>query len=252
MATATVESVVAASPGAAQPQEVIVYSRTSLFYWWPIWAVGYALAILTYFQGEQTAFSDAVVIMHPSKNLGVIYTVVFLLVLLMTNVTVRGIESLTVIIAVLAMTFLFAYMGWWDSIFSAISALAIFMNLGFYVFFSTAIFLIWALAFFIFDRLNYWRFRPGQMIYQRVFGGGAQTYDTHGMSVAKLRDDLFRHWILGFGSGDLQIAITGARKADFTVPNVLSIGSKLDSIQRLVSMKPDENLSMVTAAGQPA
>lgn len=251
MSTAQLEPAVGAAPRAAAPEEIIVYSRTALFYWWPVWVVGYLLALLTYFQGEQTAFSDAVVIMHPSKNLGVIYTVVFLLVLVMTNVTVRGVESLTVIIAVLALTFLFAYMGWWDNIFSAISALAIFMNLGFYVFFSTAVLLLWAFAFFIFDRLNYYRFRPGQMVHQRFFGGGAQTYDTHGMSVAKLRDDLFRHWILGFGSGDLQIAITGARKVDFTVPNVLSIGSKLTAIQRLVSMKPDENLPVVTAAGQP-
>lgn len=252
MSIAQVETVLAAPPRATQPQEIVVYSRTALFYWWPVWAMGYVLALITYLQGEQTLLGDVVVIMHPSKNLGVIYTVVFLLVLVMTNVTVRGVESLTVIIGVLAITFLFAYMGWWDSVFDVVSALAIYMNLGFYVFFSTSVFLLWALAFFIFDRFNYWRFRPGQMIHQRVLGGGAQTYDTHGMSVVKLRDDLFRHWILGFGSGDLQIAITGARKVEFTVPNVLSIGSKLDAIQQLVSMKPDENLPIVTAAGQPA
>ncbi|MBM4071306.1 MAG: hypothetical protein FJ271_20565 [Planctomycetes bacterium] len=252
MSVAQLDSVVAAPPRAAPPQEVVVYSRSSLFYWWPVWAIGYVLALVTYLQGEQTAFNEAVVLMHPSKNLGVIYTVVFLLVLLMTNVTVRGIASLTVIITVLALTFLFAYLDWWDNIFSAVSTLAIYMNMGFDIFFSTSVFILWASAFFLFDRMNYWRFRPGQLIHERVFGGGAQTYDTHGMSVAKLRDDLFRHWILGFGSGDLQIASTGARKEEFTVPNVLSIGSKLQVIQRLVSMKPDESRSVVTAAGGPA
>ena len=54
-----------------------------------------------------------------------------------------GIASLTVIITLLAVTFLFAYLRWWDDIFRAMGRLAVFMNLGFYVFFSTAVLLAW-------------------------------------------------------------------------------------------------------------
>jgi hypothetical protein len=164
---------------------------------------------------------------------------------------VRGIASLTVIVTILAVTFLFAYLGWWDDVFEAFGALAMYMNLGFYAFFSTGIFLVWALAFFVFDRFNYWKFRPGQVVHHMVFGGGEQSFDTHGISIYKLRDDLFRHWILGLGSGDLHIATTGAAKHTFTVPNVLFIGGKLHEIQRLAAMKPDEDLAVTTVITAP-
>jgi hypothetical protein len=166
-------------------------------------------------------------------------------------VAVRGIGSLTVIIGVLAITFLFAYLGWWDDIFYALTFLAMYMNLGFYIFFSTALFAIWALAFFVFDRFNYWTFKPGQMVHHQTFGGGEQTHDTQGMAVNKLRDDLFRHWILGLGSGDMQIGTSGATKAEFVVPNVMFIESKLREIQRLVAMKPDQSQN-VTVLGDPS
>src|SRR5262249_41621028 len=150
-----------------------------------------------------------------SHNLGVIFTFVLLLVILITHSTVRGAASLTVIVTLIAVTLFFAYMNWWDDILRAIGDLAMFMNLGFYLFFSIALFLIWALAVFFFDRFHYYSFRPGQMVTGAVLGGGEQTFDTRGMSVEKKRDDLFRHWVLGLGSGDLHIATTGAKKAEF-------------------------------------
>jgi hypothetical protein len=251
-ATVQTQSPAAAGAGFTAPMRVVVVPHSTLFYWWPVWAVGYILALLTLMQGQTVQFGDTPVLMHPSKNLGVIYTIVFTLVVLMTNVTVRGLASAVVIAVVLALTFLFAYLDWWDDIFDALGRLAIFMNLGFYVFFSTAVFGMWLAALFIFDRLNYWEFRPGQAIHHTVFGGGARAFDTHGMSVYKLRDDLFRHWLLGVGSGDLHVATTGATHREYVLPNVLFIGSKLPRIQELVAMKPDENAVPATVtAGAP-
>lgn len=232
------------SPLPDQTREIVVYSHSALIYWWPVWVLGYILAVVTYFEGVPTRLGDGddavTVIVHPSKNLGVIYTVVTLLVIVMTNATVRGLASAMVIVTLLMMIFAFAYFGLWDDIFAAVRNLAIYLNLGFYVMFSTAILIIWAAAFFVFDRLQYWVFRPGQAVRHEVFGDGNRTYDTHGMSVYKLRDDLFRHWILGLGSGDLHIATTGAQHNEFIVPNVMFIGWKLPRIQRLVAMEPDE------------
>jgi hypothetical protein len=232
--------------------EVTVYGHSPLFYWWPIWATGYIMALITYFDGVRVQFADATVIIDPSKALGVVFTVIFLLVILMTNAAVRGTASLTVIVSILALTFFFAFMGWWDSIFRAISGLAMFMNLGFYVFFSTALFVIWALSVFIFDRFEHWTFRPGQAVHHMFMGGGEQTYDTQGMSVFKLRSDLFRHWVLGMGSGDLHIATTGAKPQEFVVPNVLFIGTKLRHIEELVSMKPNEFVEDIRQIRRPA
>jgi hypothetical protein len=221
--------------------EITVYAHSNLLYWWPVWTLGYLLAALTYFEGYTINMGDMEVVVHPSKNLGVIYTMVFLLVVLLTNATVRGLASAMVIVCLIAVTLFFAYMDWWEDIFNLVGRLAIYMNLGFYVLFSSAIFLMWLLGVFVFDRLEYWTFRPGQAIRHMVFGGGSRTYDTNGMSVYKLRDDLFRHWLLGLGSGDLHVATTGAHGEDFVVPNVMLIGYKLPHIQRLVAMKPDES-----------
>jgi len=250
MSTAQAEKT--GSPLALETEnEVRIYAHTSLIYWWPVWAVGYLLAMLTWAQGEPTKFADFEVLIHPSKNLGVIYTMTFFLVILMTNVSLRGYASATFVAVLVSLTFAFAWFGWWGDIFHAFNNLAIFMNFGFYLFFSTAVFLVWAANTFIFDRLDYWKFRPGQVVHIRVFGGGEETFDTHGMSVQKLQDDIFRHWVLGLGSGDMLIAITGAKKEEVVVPNVMFIESKLRKIQRLVAMKPDQTQN-TTVLGDPS
>jgi len=251
MSTAQTQQPVVEHGDPVERKLVTVYSHSRLFYWWPVWVIGYVLAALTYFQGRIFTFADAEVMIHPSKNLGVIFTVVTLLVLLMSHSSVRGAASLTVVIAILAVTFLFAYLGWWDNIFSAVGYLAMFMNLGFYIFFSTGLLTIWALAFFIFDRMTYFQFYPGQMVRCSVLGGAEQTYNTNGLSVNNLRDDLFRHWVLGLGSGDLHIVVTGAVRAEFDVPNVLFIDKKLRRIQQLIAMRPDETNADVVTAGAP-
>lgn len=236
-------------------QEITIYSHSPIFYWWPVWAVGFALALVTSLQGVEVTFTQGdytrKVWMHPSHNLGVIFTFTFLLVIIITHSTVRGPASLTVIVALIAMTLFFAYMGWWDEILNAVGNLAMFMNMGFYLFFSTALFVLWASAVFVFDRFRYYTFRPGQMISGAFIGGGEQTFDTRGMSVEKLRDDLFRHWVLGLGSGDLHIAATGARKAEFVIHNVLFVDRKVEAIQRLAAMKPDADRENVMTAGTP-
>lgn len=249
----TVMQEAASSPAARpnQPREVTVISHSPIFYWWPVWAVGYLFAILTAMQGQTYQFQDTEVLIHPSRTLGVVFTMIFTLVILMTHFSVRGVASITVIVSIIAVIFIVAYFGWWDYVLNALGNLAIFMNLGFYVFFSSAIFLLWAMAVFVFDRATYWVIRPGQIVKVTLFGSGEETYDTHGTSIEKKRDDLFRHWILGLGSADMYIAITGARKATFTIPNVLFIGSKLEKIQALIALKPDQLPSTVLTAGDP-
>jgi hypothetical protein len=234
-----------------RPREVRVFSHSGLLYWWPVWAVGYLFALLTWMQGVPATFGDVEVIMHPSKSLGVIFTLVFLLVIVLTHLAVRGVASMTVIVSLMALTIFFLYMGWWEDIVRVMGRLAIYMNLGFYVIFSSAVFIVWALTVFVFDHFDYWAFHPGQLVHHTFFGGGEQSFDTRGMSVTKLRNDLFRHWILGMGTGDLHISATGARQAEFVVPNVLFIGSKLHQIEELVAEKPDDKPANIVTVGTP-
>ena len=159
---------------------------------------------------------------NPSKDLGVIFTLVFFLVILITNVTVRGLSSLVVILVIVLGVVLVLYFGWWDQLTNAFNAISIHMNMGFYVCFSTLIFLVWAISTFVYDRLSYWRVTPGQITHEFLIGGAAKSYDTRGMVFEKERNDLFRHWILGLGSGDLNISTTGGRESIFLCPTSCS------------------------------
>ena len=53
------------------------------------------------------------------------------------------------------------------------------------------------------------------------------------MPIEKHRDDLFRHWVLGLGSGDLTVRTAGATPHQFTLSNVLFIGSKRLQVEEM-------------------
>jgi hypothetical protein len=220
-------------------EQVIIYSHSNLFYWWPVWAVGFLMAFLTYLDGMQIQLGNFQEWFHPSQNLGVIWAFTLFLVILITSVPVRGLASLVVILTAIAVTLLFAYLRWWDEILAWFGRLSIHMNMGFYMFFSTLLFLVWALNTFVFDRMSYWRIKPGQVTQEFVFGAGAKSYDTNNMTLEKYRDDIFRHWVLGLGSGDLRIRPMGAGREDIYVPNVLFIGAKAEAVRHLIATEPD-------------
>jgi hypothetical protein len=175
----------------------------------------------------------------PSKNLGVLYTIILLVVVFVTNVPLRGLWSGIAVLVVALISVLFAWLGVWNSILSLFGQVTIQMNLGFFLFFSTVLFVIWAAITFGFDRMAYWKFRPGQVTYEFVFGGGEKAYDTTGMTVEKLRDDIFRHGLLGFGSGDLVLHSPSAGREDLVISNVLNIGAKVERLQKLVAQRPN-------------
>ena len=96
--------------------ELRIYSHSNLLYWWPVWVVGYLMAFLTWIDGQYVDFGDHSELVAKEKWLGVVFTVVLFLVILMTNVTLRGVASAMAILAVLFIAVLFAYLGWWESI----------------------------------------------------------------------------------------------------------------------------------------
>lgn len=269
-------------PATEPPREVIIYGHTALFYWWPVWVLGYIFAIATWIHDTRVAIVPAnsdyrrevkidgkvqqpgtiilpegsgvlskveehngktvpVERIHDSKNLGVIFSIVLFLVVMITNVPLRGLSSAIVVSLILLLTVFFAYMDWWESIFHALGQLAIHMNMGFYVFFSTLLFIAWAGVTFIHDRMSYWHITKDQITHEYVVGGGQKSYNTEGMAFEKLRDDMFRHWVLGGGSGDLimyPMQSAGASREELQIHNVLFVGKKLAMIQELIASKP--------------
>jgi hypothetical protein len=219
-------------------QEVILYSHSSLFYWWPAWAVGYLMALITYLDGEQFQIGSALEYYHPSTNLGIFFLLTLFLVVIITNTSVRGMASAVVILVVVLVTVVLAFFRLWDEILGWFDQLKVHINLGGYFWFATLMLLAWLLNVFVFDRMSCWRFKPGQITREHVLGAASRTYDTQNMVLEKYRDDFFRHWVLGFGSGDLRIKTHGAVQEEFVVPNVLFLGSRLHEIQHLIAMEP--------------
>lgn len=220
--------------------ELKVYCHNNLFYWWPVWACGFIMAIVSFSAGTHVETAKLSEHIHPSANPGVIFTLVLLLVILLTNFAFRGAASLGAVAFILIMTMALALMGLWDEIFSSFSYLSVHMNVGFYLFFSTLLFLLWVYAVFLHIRFRYYRIRPGQISKMVLIGEGEKNYDTRGAMLEKVREDPFRHWILGLGSGDIKISTTGARSEEIYLKNVLFVDRKTRLIRKLTSVQPDD------------
>ena len=281
-------------PSPELPNEITIVSHSNLFYWWPVWAVGFIMGILTYFGGYVasivpgenaraipaaksdwevkegdgfTKHEGILIIPKPGQKLtekadqlprkldnpdvpeqphlriadhkmyGIIFAFVLLLVIVITNVPLRGMWSLLVILLVVLMVMIFYIAGLWKPILELVSRLDIRITMGGYFLISTILFIVWVVTFVFFDRQVYMTFTPGQLKVCTEIGGGEKVYDAVGMTMEKQRSDLFRHWILGLGSGDLIVRTSGAQAHQFDLPNVLFIGRKVARIEQMMKKK---------------
>jgi hypothetical protein len=226
-------------PRATRTPEVIVYGHSWLIYWWPVWVAGYVMALLTWLHPVPVRLDGAEVMFSTRTSLGVFFSLVVLLTILITNTSMRGLTSLVVVVCVGFLALLFAYFNWWPDILRWFGHRTVYMDMGFYLFFSTGLLVIWLLVVVVFDHLSFWRIRPGQVTREYVLGAVENSYDTDNMVFTKLQADLFRNWILGLGSGDLQMQTMGGRGVMATVSNVLFLNARMARIQRLIATKPD-------------
>jgi hypothetical protein len=258
----------------ARPTEVVVISHSPLFYWWPVWAVGFLMAGVSYWQGYQMAFvppgtvaeREARVVGHDglrdvliapadrplpavsetdelkqprlrmavSNDPGVIWVMTLCIVIFITHVQLRGAWSLVVIVLLVLLTVLFAVLGLWDPILRSVRFLDIHINAFGYLTISLFLFGIWLLMFLVFDRMKYMIFTRGRVRVRKVIGEGEKVFDTRGMVFQRHRDDMFRHWVLGFGTADLTVFTSGANSQQIEMPNVLGIGHKLGLINTML------------------
>jgi hypothetical protein len=273
----------AAQPPAAPPpvatepdrHDITVVSHSNLFYWWPVWAVGFLMALLTYIDGnlmvtvpkdtiavKEVTYAgekrEAIVLpagqqvqrenphnrdsstvnprLHMARNklYGVIFCSVLLICIVITNVPLRGMWSVVVIITLILVTVILVLADLWEKIVTYLSLLDVRINVGGYLFISGILFAIWLVTMLLFDRQIYIVFTPGQFKVCTEIGGGEKVYDTMGMKLERQRGDLFRHYILGLGSGDLIVKTAGAAGDHFDLPNVLFISKKVQQIEEML------------------
>jgi hypothetical protein len=267
-------------PTSHGPREIKLVSHSPIFYWWPIWVLGYILALMTLIENHRMAIvpdgseihrtsetadkarfeltvpkdkvtrslDDAVKSSeNPARTEGVfrtrvsqkawmgpLYCTVLLLTILITNVPLRGLWSFLVILILVVTALLFSVFDVWESLLGALGHLHIYINMAGYLFIASAVLFLWVISVFIFDQRTYMVVTPGQIRVCEHIGASIRNFDTTGMSFEKQRDDLFRHWILGFFSGDLIVRTHGAEKEEIRLPNVLWIGWRLEEVQDIL------------------
>ena len=256
-----------------RPTEVVVISHSPLFYWWPVWAVGFLMAAISFWRDERIAFvppgtvaeqgvevpghgrRDILIApadqplpssakteelkqprmrMASSNNPGIIWAMTLFIVIFIVHVKMRGIASVVVVLILGGATILFAVLGLWDAILRAAGIVDIHMNALGYMTISLVLFVLWVLMFFVFDRLTYIIFTRGRLRVRKAIGEGEKVFDVRGMVFERHRDDLFRHWLLGFGTADLTVYTTGASSRQIDMPNVLGVGRKLALIHTML------------------
>jgi hypothetical protein len=252
---------------------VTIIGHSTLFYWWPVWAAGFLMAFLTYLGGTYMAIVPAGTVAEKarqvqgvdgprdvlivpanrelfvdeagipeqprlrvarSNSLGALFVTVLLVVLLITNIRLSGVWSLVAIMLIVLISAFFAMVGIWDLVLRLIGSSDVHITAAGYLCMAAPIFVMWVVVLLFYDRLTYATFSRGQFTIHYAFGAGATSYDVLGLTLEKKRDELFRHWLLGFGSGDLVIRTGGSNPRTYELPNVLFVGSKLAMAQRML------------------
>ena len=231
-----------------------IYQHSNLLYWWPIWGYGFACAGLTYVQGvgvrELASGEGKVVLFHPSPWLGISFIALVLFVAVFTNVRARGVYSFMLIMvtgvlfwAVLRIPGIETALGW-------LTLLRVHLNLAFYLTFSILLMFIWLFVIVVVDHFTWWRFSSGQVIEEHRIGQATgHAYNTEGMVVRRLPDDLFRHRILGLGllglgTGDFMVK--PPYEESFEIHNVWKANRKQRRMEDKIATRITETAPLKT------
>lgn len=247
MATATVQR---PPPGSITPRELKVYAHSSLLFWWPVWAVGFAMALWTWVDSYQMALvpentvaegntlvaPEGVALEAPSVHMarskvpGVVFVITLLLIVLFSHVWLRGPWALFTAACLAAVVFLVSAFNWWEPLYQWFQLLRIHINLGAYLVISVTLFIAWLVTVFVLDRRTYMVFSVGQVRLKDELGDQEKAFDTASVFFEKKQYDWFR-WLVGFGAGDMIVRIGGAHPHVFELSNVIGVGRSLQAME---------------------
>lgn len=261
--------------GVTRENSVKLVSHSNLFYWWPVWLLSFVMAAVTAIDNTRLAVvpprgivtwdetEKAYVMRFPegatTKSLedaarrvnstepsfgpriterdwcGPVFIAGLLVIVVATNVPLRGLWSFLVLISILVVVLLISLLGGWDRIFGWFANLHIHINMAGYLVIGVVVFIMWVVATFVFDQRSYIIFTPGQIRYCEHIWDSVKVFPAAGVVLEKQRDDLFRHYVLGFFSGDLIVrAGHGADRHELKLPNVLGLGFRLQKVEDML------------------
>lgn len=277
-------------PGASLPEgeprtmeKIVIYGHSNLLYWWPVWAVSFVLAGVTYFEGNRMAVvppkTEAVtgatvtspdrefagtrdvlvapagaklpqatndngtpapanphMTMSSSNSIGVVFAMTLVIVALVSTLTFRGLVSLVIIVGMIGVVVALAYFRVWDDILAFFGGLDIRMNAAGYLFIAVPLFVAWVFVVFVYDKQVFMVVDEGQIRYVIDVGDAAMVVPAEGATVEKKRDDVFRHWLLGFGTGDIVVKTGSGQRIE--LENVTNVARKLVIVNDMMRHKP--------------
>jgi hypothetical protein len=261
MATAAKPTAPPPPAGAARPgkHDIIIYSHSPILYCWPVWLVGFCLALVTYLDGGRLAYvppgaqiqGTAIVLpeaapadvpqerLARNPYLGTWFFITLLVVFLASNVQVRGLWEWITVLAIMVAVLAVLQFGLLGRLADWFRLLHIHINLAGYLFLSSSLLVIWLLSVFVFDRRTYMAFSAGQVRIRDAIGQAEKVYDVTNMTFQVQPNVFLRHHILGlYGAGDLLVQTGGAHPEVLEWPNVLFARSRLRKIQELIKERP--------------
>ncbi len=172
---------------------------------------------------------------HPA--LGMAFIVTLLLIVFTTNVPLRGLWSFVALLFIALLVVIISLIpGAWDKIATTLTSWLVFINLATYLIIGGVVFVLWALAYFIFDPRQFVIFAPGQIRVCEHIGDAVEAYPSIGATLSKQRDDPFRHFLLGFGSSDITLKLNTGR--EIRIPNVLGLSFDLQEVEQMIRTVP--------------
>lgn len=222
----------------ADRRPVRLYSHSAIIFWWIVWAPGFAISAWTYLYGEMLTLSNGAEIMvAPSEWVGAAFLLITISAIVFTNFRI---EVNTFLIVVLTLAVLYLLLIQSGVILSTdfIKHLpSVYMSLGFYLVVSSAIFIIWFIAFFVSDRLTYWEFSPGYMQEKYLIVSKTdRNISTLQMNISQKPMDIMRR-VLSFGAmGDIYISFPNHN--DIQLENVMFARRRVEEIKAVVYNRP--------------
>jgi len=163
--------------------------------------------------------------------------ITLLVVAVSSTVVFRGLMSVIAAVLVVALAVTLAWFGWWGEILRILGGMEIRINAAGYLCIGIPLLIAWVLVVFVYDRAHYVVFDQGQIRYVLEVGDSEVVVQSEGALVEKKRNDVFRHWLLGLGTGDLVIRTGGSHGQTIELENVLNINAKLGYIDKMLKEK---------------
>jgi hypothetical protein len=177
-----------------------------------------------------------------SPALGVLFCVLLVITIMVTNIPLRGLWSFVVLLGFALIAVIISLIpGAWENIFKSIQYLKIHINMAGYLTIGVLVFVAWCISTFFFDRRAYILFTQGQIKLCEHIGDAVEAFPTLGVTLTKQRDDLFRHWIFGgrflgskFGTGDLILKFNSGDRREIRFANVRGLDYYLPRVEELI------------------